>query len=121
MKDNSSLINTKTKETQKLLITSPSQIILKQKEAQNNFSPKISLTNSYKNLIKSNIVKLNIIKSHLTLFEAFQPNRFLTKSEISLINEIKEKYASSSLSILDNMDKVPNKPIPLIMPNNQYN
>ena len=64
MKDNSSLINTKTKETQKLLITSPSQIILKQKEAQNNFSPKVSITNSYKNLIKSNIVKLNIIKSH---------------------------------------------------------
>ena len=121
MKDNSSLINTKTKETQKLLITSPSQIILKKKEAQKNFSPKISITNSYKNLVKSNIVKLNIIKSHLTLFEAFQTNRFLTKSEISLINEIKEKYASSSLSILDNMDKVPNKPIPLIMPNNQYN
>ena len=122
MKDNSSLVNTQNKETQKILFTSSPKVILNENKPLNTFPNIISLNNSFNYLQKYNVIKLNIINSHFSLFELYQQNNeYLTSDQISLINEIKDKYALSSLSVFNDMDKLIKKPEPLFIPNNQDN
>ena len=122
MKDNSSLVNAQNKENQKLLFTSSPKVILDEKKPLNIFSDIIPINNSFNYLKKYNVIKLNIINSHFNLFDVYQPNNiYLNLEQISLINEIKDKYALSSLSAFNNMDKITKIPEPLFIPNIQYN
>ena len=93
---------------------------------QNTLFENISFKSSYNNLKVSPVLILNIINSHFNIKEFIQPNKYLTQNEISLINEIKEKYENYDISIYNNLDEGPIQPEQFFIPHppiiyNNYN
>ena len=75
----------------------------------NNFPNSFnSLQSSYTELKQSKIIELNIINSKTSIIESPQPLKYLTQADISLINELKEKYKNSPKITFENIDNILN-------------
>ena len=61
-------------------------------DINNSFNFLSLLKSSYDELKVSKIIELNILNFKISLKEYHQPNKYLTPDDISLINELKEKY-----------------------------
>ena len=100
MKNNISFINSKNKLIQKTFFN-PS--IINDIEIPKTKSDNLTFKTSYNNLKESHVIILNIINSHFNIIESIQPNKYLTQNQISLINEIREKYINYDISIYNNL------------------
>ena len=70
----------------------------------NNFFNFLSLLkSSYDELKISKIIELNILNSKISSKEYHQPNKYLTMDDISLINELKEKYKNCPKNSVENL------------------
>ena len=78
-----------------------------------------SFKNSYKQLEKRNIIKINIIKSQISVFHDSQPYKYLTQNDFSLINEINKKYRNYPEPIFNDEEKPTIQPF--LDPNSENN
>ena len=100
MKEKSLQIDTKNNEEHNSLSCAKENNINK-----NNFSNSlISFKSSYNELKESNTIKLNIIKSKISIEENFEFNKDINKI-ISFVKKIIEKYKNRPFPILSNFDK----------------
>ena len=95
-------------------------IDIKNREEQNfdkfiNFS----LRSSYKELKKINLININIIKSKISIFEYFQPYKYLSLHNIGLIDEIHKKYKDYPEYLINNLNNIPKEPEPLFNINSE--
>ncbi len=103
MKENKLFENKEEKKSKMLNESSGQNGSIETNPTDNSFQY-FEFKSSYNYLKKSHVIILNIINNKINLFEFIQPNRYLTPFEFSFIKGIKEKYASSSLSIFNNLD-----------------
>ena len=104
MKVNTFLLDIKNREISKNLFESKKDKI---KENNKPFSINLnfSFNTSYNQLKQNKIISLNIIKSRISIDECYQPNPFISESDISKINEIYNKYKDYPLAILESFQK----------------
>ena len=78
---------------------------------------------SYKELKIIKLININIIKSKISIFEYFQPYKYLSLHNIGLIDEINKKYQDYPESLMNNLNNIPKVPQPLFNINseNDYN
>ena len=69
----------------------------------NSFNFLSLLKSSYDELKVSKIIELNILNSKISSKEYHQPNKYLTPDDISLINELKEKYKNCPKNSIENL------------------
>ena len=78
---------------------------------------------SYKELKIIKLININIIKSKISIFEYFQPYKYLSLHNIGLIDKINKKYQDYPESLMNNLNNIPKVPQPLFNINseNDYN
>ena len=116
MKENSVLISAKNIEESNPISTSKES-----NESKNcllDFLKTIfSFKSSYTELKESKIIQINIVNSKLNTVENIQPNKYLSQTDISKINEIFEKYKNSPLPLSISLNKGIKSPKPLFPEN----
>ena len=105
----------KRKGTESISRPNANEIYQKGNEHIINFSFK----NSYKQLEIRNIIKINIIKSQISVFQDSQPYKYLTQNDFILINEINKKYRDYPEPIFNNEEKLTIQPF--LDPNSENN
>ena len=72
-------------------------------DINNSFNFLSLFKSSYDELKVSKIIELNILNSKISSKEYHQPNKYLTMDDISLINELKEKYKNCPKNSVENL------------------
>jgi hypothetical protein len=83
---------------------------------QNSFGQNILLKSSYNCLNVSNQIFLSIINSKVSLLEKQEPLKLFHPDHFKIIEELYKKYENSSFLTLEELEKLPDTPVFLEVP-----